>query len=245
MANHPDPATAGQAVAELLASRRPTQSATRSVVESKRLVHPSGLVEIPPKAIFFPSWKREAQQITAPGLRELLFGKALAGKVKWPLFLHGGIGGGKTRASLCLVDAVENSQFWIFSMFSNKTRRISNGDKVTDTLKVFHDDGRRESEVKTWNEETWWDWVGSRPLVVLDEIGLRERANDSTYDAMKLLLDFRDGRPTILTSNLPLLSPGKDKDGRDLPSLDACFDGRIIDRLAAGTMFEVVGESKR
>lgn len=35
-----------------------------------------------------------------------------AGRRKWPLFLHGPVGSGKSCAALCLVDRVAKSEFW-------------------------------------------------------------------------------------------------------------------------------------
>jgi DNA replication protein DnaC len=76
--------------------------------------------------------------------------------------------------------------------------------------------------------------IMSRSLVVVDELGCSNRP-DKEFDALKRLADEIDYRrvPAIIISNL-------DRDG-----LARAYDERIVDRLSAGTVAEMPGQSRR
>jgi len=84
------------------------------------------------------------------------------------------------------------------------------------------------------DRESRWQSIMSRSLVVVDEIGCANRP-DREFDALKRLADEIDYRrvPAIIISNL-------DRDG-----LAQAYDERILDRLAAGTVVELSGQSRR
>lgn len=67
---------------------------------------------------------------------------------------------------------------------------------------------------------------GSAPLVVLDEIGTREKASDHHYECVKDLIDCREGIPLIVIGNMPL------------DNIAAIYDSRVVSRLACGTVFD-------
>jgi hypothetical protein len=82
-------------------------------------------------------------------------------------------------------------------------------------------------------ESDFWAMVGKQPLVVLDELGCREKVTDFQYETVKAVLDARDGRPLVVASNL----------GPE--GLAVVYDDRIASRLMAGSVLELQGEDRR
>ena len=66
--------------------------------------------------------------------------------------------------------------------------------------------------------------------MVLDEIGSGEKPH---YDAVKRILDEREGKPLVAISNL------------DLASVATVYDARVASRMAAGTLMELLGADRR
>lgn len=144
----------------------------------------------------------------------------------WPLLILGTPGTGKTSAALALCDYIEGSEFWTAAEFHQAVLDVKFG------RREWKADGYPGSGA--WTVRGWWGMVAARPLVVLDDLGTGEReARDAFYESIKTLLDKRTCRPLIVTSNL------------SLEGLEKVFDGRVADRLAAGTVIEVSGESMR
>lgn len=138
-------------------------------------------------------------------LRNLL--RALCqGKEKWPLFLHGPAGTGKSSAGLALCDYAPTATFLTL-------------DDVCDRIM------RGEHDLE--------EWLASKHLAVLDELGTRNKATDLPYTAAKKFCDARHGMPAIYISNLP-------------PSqIAVLFDDRIASRVLCGTWFELSGADRR
>lgn len=80
-----------------------------------------------------------------------------------------------------------------------------------------------------------WDGLVRRsPLLVIDELGAGERNDDRARAALHDAIDERQGRPTLIISNV---------DGRELAEY---LDARTIDRLRGrGVMVAVNGPSMR
>jgi DNA replication protein DnaC len=78
-----------------------------------------------------------------------------------------------------------------------------------------------------------WDEIARCPLVVLDELGARERVSDWSYDCVKRLLDEREGKPLLAVSNL------------DPEALTRVYDDRIASRLTQGAVQFVGGPDRR
>ncbi|KKM99278.1 hypothetical protein LCGC14_1149530 [marine sediment metagenome] len=94
------------------------------------------------------------------------FREMVTGQADWPLYIHGPVGAGKTRAALCLAD-LTISQVWTL-------------DEVCGAIMQ-----RRASDV--------FDLVESQPFVVLDEIGLRTgSATDLPLTALHRFLECRE-----------------------------------------------------
>lgn len=180
-----------------------------------------------------PQMNREPGQIDQR-LRKR-FRDAAKGLVRWPLFISGEPGTGKTCAGLSLADHVLNAEWWAWEGFWRFVQDVNMGRAVTTLAGRWNEDGgyRELSTVIHWTPYKWWSYVASLPLVILDDVGLRGQANDTQYEALKAVLDRRDGLPLIVTSNL------------DLPKLGIVFDLRVMDRLGCGTTVHLDGKSRR
>ncbi len=78
-----------------------------------------------------------------------------------------------------------------------------------------------------------WRNIENAPLVILDEIGCREKVSDAHYEVIKELLDVRHFKPLVCISNLSFKEIG------------SVYDGRIVSRLGNGTVVEMVGSDRR
>lgn len=142
------------------------------------------------------------------------------GEAPWPLFLHGPAGTGKTCAGLCLVDHTPGSMYWTLSKLCSHLIEVQH-DRVTNSA------GYHVTIEKFWNS------VSAAKVVVLDEIGCRDRVSDHVYEAAKTVLDVRHGKPLVCVSNL------------ELEKLEALFDDRIASRLCEGTVMKLGGKDRR
>jgi DNA replication protein DnaC len=111
----------------------------------------------------------------APDLLALLRRLAV-GELRWPLYLYGPTGRGKTCAALWLMDQVPGSLFC-----------------TAERLVQWVLEHARSS----------WELAGDSPLVMVDELGLRSRDSDLEYVAVKQMADLREHRPAIWICNHP------------------------------------------
>ncbi len=176
----------------------------------------------PARERVFP-WPRQDRaidgidQILRSAIRNLVSGQA-----PWPLFLHGAPGTGKTCAALCLLDHCQGEYFTVPMLCSRMNQAKQGG------VQWSH-----EGRGGTWYEHDLWHIVSTAGLVVLDEVGCRERVSDAHYEAVKGVIDERHFRPLIAISNLPLADLG------------TFYDSRIVSRLASGTVIELGGKDQR
>lgn len=108
-----------------------------------------------------------------------VFRGLISGQKPWPLFLHGGVGAGKTLAALSLAD------FSATACYSTLDGLC--GD-------IMQDD---------WHPAEW-ERIGKKDLAILDEIGERSKVGDLAYTTLKRHLDEREqasGRIGIYISN--------------------------------------------
>lgn len=129
------------------------------------------------------------------------------GRSAWPLLMIGGVGVGKTCAALCLLDACRGPR-----------RYTTTAEAVR--LITAHRSGQPSDETEG---QFWAHWRKSH-LVVLDEIGSRQRVTDAHYEIVKQAIDYRLGRPAVFISNL------------NVHEISEVYDDRIASRLLAGTV---------
>jgi len=164
--------------------------------------------------------RRSVAQIE-PALREA-FRSLVSGKTPWPLFLHGPAGTGKSCAALCLLDHA-TGEYWTTTGFCEHLNDATFGRLVA----------RGEGGSVTIWPVQFWAKVQRAPLVVLDELGTRDVVSNAHYDAVKRIIDEREGLPLVVISNL------------DLESIARLYDDRIASRLGAGTIVQLRGRDRR
>lgn len=138
------------------------------------------------------------------------------------LYIHGGVGNGKTFATSCLANELLNNGkgvlFMNVALYLNKLRAS------------FKENAENNSV-----EQDILNYVKQCDLLIIDDLGVE---NISPFVKEKLfnLIDtrYRTDKPLIVTSNL------------DLEELKQQFGGRIADRINGCTYdFFVKGESRR
>jgi DNA replication protein DnaC len=113
-----------------------------------------------------PKVHREMDRVDH-GLQELL--RALVeGRAKWPLFIHGAVGTGKTLAALCLADITRAASY-------------ATTESLCDEIMTNHNGGT----------QVLWHRVGEKDLAILDELGTRQNVSDLHYSAVKNFADKR------------------------------------------------------
>jgi len=144
-----------------------------------------------------------------------VFRRLAYGEARWPLFLHGDVGTGKTCAALALSDMVEANWFGTV-------------ERACDAVM-----GRAE---KTWLYDYSPRPNDTAALVVLDEIGARQKCGDLEYTTVKEFADNREfyhGRVAIYISNL------------NPDAVAGVYDDRVASRLLCGTWFQLDGKDRR
>ncbi len=145
------------------------------------------------------------------------------GTGKWPLFLHGRVGRGKSYAALCLFDLVKDAQFWPMADFIEKCRRVKEGREEHYSL----------GHGGKWTVDSWWRYVTSLPLLILDDVALHEENDQDQTDALYRALEARTGLPLFVTSN------------RDPNGIGTSYSEQIRSRLCCGTTYELWGDDLR
>ena len=152
------------------------------------------------------------------GLR-YVFRRLINGHERWPLYLFGKPGRGKTCASLALLDHIP----WTMA------RR--------DFPFVSYIIGGRywvaEELINYLLNHEWDTRIKDCSLAVLDELGERIKNTDLHYTAVKRFADDRIHKPTIYISNL---HPDE---------IAKAYDDRIASRILCGTCYELTGDDRR
>lgn len=172
------------------------------------------------KPTILPNRRRYVDRISQP-LRDVIR-HLVSGKSPWPLYLTGAAGGGKTSAALCLLDHA-GGFYWTASELCRQLIECQQG------RATWSFEGRSGS----LTVPAFWRQQGSASLVVLDEIGARDRATDHHYECVKDLIDCREQKPFVVIGNLSFEAVAK------------IYDDRIVSRLAAGTVFSLTGDDLR
>jgi hypothetical protein len=132
----------------------------------------------PRRATLLPNLPRDWSQVE-PALRSL-FGELVTGRAKWPCYLHGPVGAGKSRAALALCDVVHTASFW-------RLDRLVDGWLNPDVRAAI-----------VWQLE-------ERELIVIDELGARSRTNDLELSVLREVYEIREAHASaaaIFVSNL-------------------------------------------
>ena len=175
-----------------------------------------------PRRRFLTNVPRVWTRVPEP-LRAVL-ADALRGRARWPIFAHGGVGTGKTCAGLLLCDHAAPST--IYTDFAELVGRWIDAGMGRLRERGTH------AECAVTQGMLRDDWAAAN-LIVLDELGTRERLSDAAYEALRRLLDARLGRPLVVLSNL------------DLDGIARVVDDRVASRLAGGTVVPVDGPDQR
>lgn len=145
---------------------------------------------------------------------------------RWPIYLTGGVGTGKSCAAACVYQRWRASARW---------HRAS---EIVGDMLTCRTNGKG-FVVRTNGENEWCEWernirekIAAASLVVFDDVGLRE-PSPAAYEAFYLLVESRKDRPTVYTSNL---------DGGQLRD---AFDDRIASRILCGTRIRIQGPDRR
>ena len=171
-----------------------------------------GLCQLPlvPRSVrLLPALHRRLSKVERPLLD--LFERLVTGAAPWPLLLHGAPGSGKTCAAVALADIARTAAYLT----------------VEDLCDAVM--GRRA-------DADPWGAIEGKNLIVLDELGCRQKVGDLEYTAVKRVLDIREtqhGRLLVAISNV---SP---------ESLVQLYDRRIGSRLTCGTVYELTGPDRR
>lgn len=142
---------------------------------------------------------------------------------RWPLYVFGQTGTGKTCAA-----ALVYSKWPGMAMFRpfSQICEIVLGCRRNGTFVEF--DGENE---RVWNEGSFWHRISQVNLLVLDEITRPDL--QSREEMLKTVLDFRQGKPTILTGNIPFAG------------FAGFFGMPIASRVAEGYVLELTGQDRR
>lgn len=170
-----------------------------------------------------PSVRRDIAKIAAPLRADLR--RLITGQAPWPLFIAGPAGTGKTCAALCLLDCAGG---WYRELPELCEELIDIGFGRKTTSGPENSGGGR----RVWPDDFWRGYA-RQPLVVLDEIGCRDRVSDQHYQSLKYAIDRRQGRPLVVLSN------------HGLDRIEELYDDRIASRLGSGTVLQLAGADRR
>jgi hypothetical protein len=147
--------------------------------------------------------------------------------VRWPLFLFGPVGTGKSALAGLMYCFWRGTALWINAVQGLRAVTMATSDHPEPYWGI--------PGAPRWSERDMWDGLDEigREVVVLDDIGTRARASDAQFDALHRILLQRDGRPLIATSNL------------GLADLARVYDDRSASRLASGTVLQLDGPDQR
>lgn len=183
-----------------------------------------------PRVELMPAKYRRLTEVDSRLLE--VFHQLVSGKAKWPLYLYGNAGGGKTCAALALSDVVR----WpSYDTVEGLATALVNGDEV----------GSYRSLDRFCEHWPTWDRLDSirkgeggwKPgLAILDELGTRQKTTDLHYQALKTFCDDRENcffRVAVYISNL------------EPEAIARVYDDRVASRVLCGTWFKLGGQDRR
>jgi DNA replication protein DnaC len=143
-----------------------------------------------------------------------------------PIYLFGSVGLGKSFAAAMVYANWHGPSvtFLAYADLINLSIRAERDGAVSRTL--------QSGQAVDMTAGQWWKWLTDVGLLIVDEIGTG-MSHEWRREMLWKVLEFRKGRPLLLTGNL---SPG---------GLLDQFDARIQSRILAGAVIELVGSDKR
>lgn len=142
---------------------------------------------------------------------------------RWPLYLWGKPGSGKTSVAGLIYQEAAGRPMWINA--GKGFRAVASACAEPQPLWGYGLIPLREAE--------HWLELEERSLVVLDDIALRDRVSEAQFEVMQEFLNRRQGKPTVITGNMSIEQIAK------------VYDDRVASRIAAGTLIEIDGDDKR
>jgi hypothetical protein len=152
-----------------------------------------------------------------------------AGRSRWPLFVTGCAGSGKTNVLRVVCDYGSGLYGTLDDWFDGLLACV-----------------RGEARERSWSGELevtpalYWRRLAEATLVAVDEVAHRGNVVahhfGTPYDHagfLKRLLDVREGLPLLVASNLPLEAAG------------AAYDERVASRLGAGSVYMMMSGDRR
>ena len=197
-----------------------SRNAAPTVQQGKSSDWPQNLRRDAPENLSEATWSE-----IKPGLRS-----AISETVKhqrWPLLIHGPAGTGKSCASACVYRMWNPIAYWYRLEHFVRDVQVCRSSEKKVVRHIVAGQSVYRSEAKLWefveNPQAIW---------CIDDVGTKA-ATESAFDIIFDLIDKRTGLPMILTSN------------HGVEQLATVFDARIADRLSAGTVVELTGQSRR
>ena len=187
----------------------------------QKLVLNENPVQMPPHKRPCPNKRRVVKEVH-PKLWQCI--KAICnGEIKWPLFVWGSTGTGKSSAVLCMADRVEHSKFYTMPELSN----------LGEDLKAGRHTYYHHGSGGNWTQKEWWEHFAKFPLIVIDDVGIRESKNDFEIETLFQALQAREGLPLVCTSN------------HNEKGIEAIYGDRIRSRMCSGSVYQLGGHDRR
>ncbi len=155
--------------------------------------------------------------------------KLATGSGDWPLLIIGPVGTGKTYFAVQVLDTFGG----VYHTASDFCQKLIVADERGIPWPGNHITNRQTEEAGVWRSEHLWQQIKYHPLVVIDELGVRGETTHTQRERIQTVLDYREGRPLILISNL------------DVKTLGAVYDDRIMSRITRGTVITIKDEDRR
>lgn len=142
---------------------------------------------------------------------------------KWPIYLFGSQGRGKTCAMAALFRKVEPVPSWVdMQRFIRNVQRT----RTSEDHKIYDFSQHGSTELDLFRRFV------DVPLMLVDDVGIRA-PSDSAFEVVYEMVNRRGKRPAIYTSNI---EPDK---------LHTVYDGRVASRMLAGVAIHLTGKDRR
>ena len=149
---------------------------------------------------------------------------------QWPLVLRGSHGTGKTCSAAVLFGMFQKQPLWYRA--DDLLMEISQARAGNASVRVQAISDYGESRTVAVPYDRFSLRVQTCSALFLDDLGIR-KPSEAVYQTLFDLLEWRKGKPLIITTN------------KAISELAKMYDDRIVDRLTAGTVVKFEGCSRR